>query len=254
MSPSNIIKPNPVIPRDKWDDSPHLNVSEFFYDTIQGEGVTAGCPAAFLRLQGCSLSCSYCDTKAIRDTGSPYTFNELFDFMIDVNLIDKFRNGHHLVLTGGSPLLQQATLTIFIEEFAERYGFKPFIEVENECTIHPNPDFVPLVNVWNNSPKLSSSGNDYIDRFRPDIIKFLSDRYDSWFKFVVYEENDMEEIEECFLRSQLIRRDQVILMPMGADRKELAKNRKFAVNLAIQNNVRYCTREQIVIWNDKKGI
>ena len=254
MSPNNIIKPNPVIPKDLWDDSPHLNISEFFYDTIQGEGVTAGCPAAFLRLQGCMLSCSYVDTKAIRDNGSPYTFDELFNFITEVDLIDKFRNGHHLVLTGGSPLLQQAALTNFIEEFAESYGFKPFIELENECTIHPNPDFVPLVDVWNNSPKLCNSGNVWQNRFRPDVIKFLSDREDSWFKFVVYQESDWEEIETDFIKSQLIRRDQVILMPRGENRKELAKNRMFVVNLAIQNNVRYCTREQIVLWNDKKGV
>ena len=234
--------------------TPCLNISEFFCDTIQGEGATAGCPASFMRLQGCTLNCSWCDTKAIRDYGNPYTFEELFTLMNEYNLIDKFRAGQHLVFTGGSPLLQQGMLTNFIEEFVTRYMFKPFIEVENECTLHPNPDFEPLVDLWNNSPKLETSGNSIFDRYQPEIIHYLANRYNSWFKFVISQKSDWEEIDEYFIRPQLIRRDQVILMPMGRTRKELKAHQMIAVTLAIQNNVRYSSREQIVLWGDKTGV
>ena len=234
--------------------SPYLNISELFCDTIQGEGVTVGCPAAVLRLQGCTLNCHWCDTRAIRDNGNAYSFEELFTLMNMYNLIDKLHKGQHLILTGGSPLLQQGVLTSFIEEFVDRYRFKPFIEVENECTRHPNPDFALLVDLWNNSPKLESSGNTIFERYQPEIIRYLSDRPNSWFKFVISKTKDWEEIDEYFIRPQLIRRDQIILMPMGRNRKELNLHKMIAVNLAIQNNVRYSSREQIVLWDDKIGV
>src|SRR4030095_15435994 len=37
-------------------------VAEVFY-SIQGEGATAGTPAVFARLQGCTVGCAWCDTK-----------------------------------------------------------------------------------------------------------------------------------------------------------------------------------------------
>ena len=43
-------------------------------------------------------------------------------------------------------------------------------------------------------------------------------------------------------------------MPEGATREELKKNREFVVDMAITNNVRYCTREQIVLWDNKIGV
>jgi len=178
----------------------------------------------------------------------------LFSLMSIYKLVDKFERGQHLILTGGSPLLQQGMLTNFIEEFIDRYRFKPFIEVENECTIHPNPDFTPLVSVWNNSPKLSTSGNPTVERYHPDIIKFLADQYNSWFKFVICVPGDWKEIEDDFIKTQLIRRDQIILMPMGRTRKELKAHREITVSLAIQNNVRYSSREQVVLWDDKTGV
>ena len=37
-------------------------IAETFY-SIQGEGATAGLPAVFVRLQGCTVGCGWCDTK-----------------------------------------------------------------------------------------------------------------------------------------------------------------------------------------------
>lgn len=231
-----------------------LEVAEFFCDTIQGEGINIGHPAAFLRLQHCTQSCAFCDTTEVWRFGNPYLHSELYDLMDKHDLPRKLLEGQHLVLTGGSPLRQQQSLINFIDGFVERYGFKPYIEVENECTLMPDDDMIDLVDCWNNSPKLSNSYNSPASRYHPDILKVLSCLNNSWFKFVVSETADWKEIEESFIEPGIIERGQIILMPMGATRDELQKNREIVINLAIHENVRYCTREHIVVWDKKTGI
>jgi len=135
----------------------YLNVSEFFCDTIQGEGVHVGHPAAFLRLQGCTLNCSYCDTRSVWLKGNPYSIQELLGLMDQADLPRKLFTGQHLVITGGSPLLQQKELEDFFAEFDRIYDFNPFVEIENECTLYPWASIPPYINTWNNSPKLSTS-------------------------------------------------------------------------------------------------
>ena len=41
---------------------PSVRISELFH-SIQGEGPSAGTPAHFLRLQGCDVGCTWCDSK-----------------------------------------------------------------------------------------------------------------------------------------------------------------------------------------------
>lgn len=231
-----------------------LEISEFFCDTIQGEGVNTGVPATFLRLQHCSLNCSWCDTQEVWRHGDPYTFKELFHLMEEADLIRKLRVGQHLVLTGGSPIKQQFALIEFFEAFKKRYDFKPYIEIENECTIKPFYKMATLVDCWNNSPKLSTSGNSASARYRPDILKQLSKFPNSWFKFVITSEADWEEIIKDFLAPDLIKWEQVILMPCGAIRAELESNRQMVVDMAIRNNVRYSDRMHIELWDKKTGV
>jgi 7-carboxy-7-deazaguanine synthase len=232
----------------------YLNVSEFYCDTIQGEGIYTGCPAAFLRLQGCTLGCAYCDSTEVWRTGEPYLFPELFRMMEKVELIEKFKRRHHLVITGGSPLLQQDQIVLFLAEFVNRYGFLPFIEIENECIFLPHSNLLDVVECWNNSPKLSSSGVKKRKRYKKSILQTMSSLSTSWFKFVIECEEDWEEIRMDFLEPGLIKRSQVILMPLGATRKELFENQEMVVDLAIKHGVRYCSREHIVLWDKNTGV
>jgi organic radical activating enzyme len=95
---------NKVSAFDDTGEGHHLKVvagSPFY--TIQGEGPFAGYPAVFLRLHGCHLRCTFCDTK-FDDPDDP-----MFDVEHIAKLIDNltFENGCKLVvLTGGEPTLQ----------------------------------------------------------------------------------------------------------------------------------------------------
>ncbi len=249
-----IIASNPKIQKPIPTDVPYLEIAEFFYDTIQGEGINLGQPAAFLRVQHCTQNCWWCDTKEVWRSGNPYTFDELFDMMDGTDLVKKLKSGQHLILTGGSPMKQHKGLTLFLEAFKKRYGFRPYTEIENECTLMPTPEFTNLIDVWNNSPKLKHSGNPDSLRYRPDIIRHLSGLNNAWFKFVVAQFEDWHEIEEFFLQPGLIKREQIILMPLGGTREGLHRIRETVVEIAIRETVRYSSREHIELWDRKTGV
>lgn len=243
-----IIAPFPKDKKKKINDPFQLNVSEFFMDTIQGEGVFTGHPAVFLRLQGCILNCAWCDSKEIWTQGDSYSSKELFYLVDKFALINKFNKGHHLVITGGSPLKQQNTLSVFLHQFILKYGFLPYIEMENECVIKPNRLLGEYVGCWNNSPKLNNSGQ---NTYHPDVIKYMATFNNSWFKFVINQKEDWEEIERKYIQPNLIKKNQIILMPQGKTKEEIQNNSACVVNLAIKNSVRYCTREHIILWDSE---
>ncbi len=71
------------------------------YVSINGEGPLAGTPAAFLRMKGCNLSCSYCDTAWAREADCPsvsMTDEDILAWLAEQGI-------RHVTLTGGEPLL-----------------------------------------------------------------------------------------------------------------------------------------------------
>lgn len=235
---------------------PYLRVSEFYMDTIQGEGVYAGHPAAFLRLQGCHVGCVFCDTTEVWRRGNPYSFSELFQIIRKSGLADRlFNKGHHLVITGGSPLLQQDSLIEFFKRWNMEFGWLPFVEIENECTIIPKSALIPYINCWNNSPKLFSSGVLFKTRYKILALCAVAELDNSWFKFVICDpEQDWKEIMENYIDVGIIYQTQIILMPQGITQQEIAENREDVIDLAIREGVRYSTREHIVVWGKKTGV
>jgi 7-carboxy-7-deazaguanine synthase len=95
-----------------------LPVNEIFA-TLQGEATFAGTPSVFIRLQGCDVACSWCDTKHTWEL-NPNTFNndftiitvkeqdkESWSYVKDTELVDYIQTNFsyitHIVITGGEP-------------------------------------------------------------------------------------------------------------------------------------------------------
>jgi len=74
-----------------------MKVNEIFL-SIQGEGKSTGCPTVFLRLTGCNLRCSYCDTKYSYTDGEELEIDEIFKRITSYNI-------KRVCITGGEPLL-----------------------------------------------------------------------------------------------------------------------------------------------------
>ena len=86
------------------DSSSRLRVSEVFH-SLQGESSRIGLPTVFIRLTGCPLRCTWCDTPYAFQGGESRTLEEL---LADVAAFDC----RHVCVTGGEPLAQKATLAL----------------------------------------------------------------------------------------------------------------------------------------------
>ena len=73
-----------------------MKVVEIF-DSIQGEGVHMGSPCTFIRLAGCPVKCSWCDSKDSWYNGKDITIKDIVAKV----------NWRMVVITGGEPLMQK---------------------------------------------------------------------------------------------------------------------------------------------------
>tara|TARA_R100000805_G_C3570329_1_gene76620 strand:- start:60 stop:773 length:714 start_codon:yes stop_codon:yes gene_type:complete len=228
-----------------------LVVSEKFY-SLQGEGRTMGIPAVFLRLSGCNILCKgdgwICDTIEVWRKGIKTPFNEI----LTGELFDRLHKGAHLVITGGEPLLHQKKLKQFLQWFIEYYGWKPIIEIETNGTIIPDDYFFDIVDYWNCSPKLSTSGEVFKKRFNELSLVRLNKCTNIIFKFVISNETDIIELINEY--GKVIDMKKVVLMPAGESQEQLNETRQMVAKKCIELNIRYCDRLHVVIWNKKTGV
>jgi organic radical activating enzyme len=105
---------------------PTLKVVEIF-SSIQGEGLRQGEPTLFVRLSGCNLECSFCDTKYAWRKGKDYSTDQILE---EIKKQRRRFPAKWVCLTGGEPLLQD--LTDLVQKLKEG-RFK--IQVETNATI-----------------------------------------------------------------------------------------------------------------------
>jgi organic radical activating enzyme len=225
---------------------PLLKVSEIF-DSIQGEGASAGTPCTFLRLAGCNLSCSWCDT--------PYTWDwKRFDRNQEITrrtlaeVAARIGDAPRLVVTGGEPLLQQRTLAQLFELLPATLP----IEVETNGTIVPSAPLLHRIQQWNVSPKMKNSGESLERRFKFEALSALRASGRAWLKLVVAGEHDVAEAMR--LASELEwDRTRVLLMPLADTREVLHELLPQVQRLAAANGVGASSRLHVELWSGKRG-
>src|ERR1700683_1233174 len=119
-------------------------ITEIF-KSIQGEGTRAGLPCIFVRLTGCNLRCTWCDTAYAFYGGSRQTLDEILSRVSSLAQ----HNGRRIPLveiTGGEPLLQPETPTLAQRLLAA--GYTVMIETSGERPIHALPrEVIKIVDV-----------------------------------------------------------------------------------------------------------
>lgn len=207
------------------------------FDSIDGEGITAGCLSTFIRLAGCNIRCSYCDTPYALDKkmGKPM---KLCEIMEQVRRIGNNR----ITITGGEPLFA-TDIQFLIKELAKR-GYK--VNVETNGTI-PISQAMPCM--YTLDYKTISSGMN--NRMYMENINLL--RANDVLK-IVCKESDFEDIENML--SEYKPSCSVFLSPIFGEIKP-AKLVNFAKRLREHDvcDARVQIQLHKIIWDaEKRGV
>jgi len=209
-----------------------MRIIEIFY-SIQGESTFAGKPCAFIRLAGCNLRCSYCDTE--------YAFSDGIEMSIPEILreIEAYPTNLALV-TGGEPMLQPAVHDLFDGLLGEKYtvlvetgGHMSLASVDPR--VHKIMDF-----------KCPSSGmeghNDY------NNIGYLTSEDE--LKFVVSDRNDFDWACDLIRRNRKSLKVGNILFSPVHEKVKCADLARWVLSCGL--DVRLQLQLHKVIWPDIK--
>jgi 7-carboxy-7-deazaguanine synthase len=241
--------------------------AEIFH-TLQGEGVSMGAPAVFVRLSLCNLHCIWCDTdhtwnfegtpwKHEKDAIQGYAKHRKEDVILEMGVAEiagkvSGFGCRRVVLTGGEPLLQEDGLVELMASLRED-GEEWFFEVETNGTKMPGEGFLAAVGQMNVSPKLANSGMSAELRLKPDVLSGLAGTGKAWFKFVVQGEADISEILEL-LETAGIPGERLILMPEGRTVEELDKTAGWLAERCRDLGFRFSDRLHVRLWGDRRGV
>lgn len=235
-------------------DGTTLPVSESFV-SIQGEGKLTGVPSWFLRVAGCNLRCTWCDTPYA--SWSPESETRTLEGVLEEARSSGVR---HAVLTGGEPMIfkQLVPLTHALKE----HGIH--ITIETAGTV-----ILPGVrcDLMSLSPKLANSTptddpRDPTGRWakrhearRLDfdaLNELVASSPDRQIKFVVTGPGDLEEIDSVLARIRDWRPEDIVLMPEGVTVPEPGEI-AWVVETCQERGWRYGDRLHIRLFGDTKG-
>ncbi len=209
-----------------------LKITEIFY-SLQGESNTVGLPTVFIRLTGCPLRCSYCDTAYAFSGGKKQTLTAIVD------RVDQFK-ARYITVTGGEPLAQTAShelMTMLLDK-----GYVVSLETSGTIDISAVDPRVLIV------MDLKTPGSGELDKNDYKNIGNLADK--DQIKFVIADTVDYEWSKSIINKYDLSSRCEILFSPVMEQMNptELAES-------IIQDNlpVRFQIQLHKYLWDDAQG-
>ncbi len=227
-------------------------VSEIFH-SLQGEGELIGVPSVFIRLSGCNLRCSWCDT--------PFASWEPEGENLSIEQILERVSAHpvrHVVLTGGEPMI--AADIHGLASALKQLGHH--ITIETAGTVPPGGIVCDLASL---SPKLSNSApGDRLPaawqerhertRRQPGVVSNWIRHYPFQLKFVVSGPSDLDEIEALVRETGVsVAPTKILLMPEGTTPGTLQARAVWLSELCKSKGYRYAPRLHIELYGNRRG-
>jgi 7-carboxy-7-deazaguanine synthase len=210
-----------------------LKITEIFY-SLQGEARNVGLPTVFVRLTGCPLRCTYCDTA--------YAFNggHWMDIETIVSKVKKY-DTPFVTVTGGEPLAQK-NCSELLKQLCDA-GYEVSLETSGAMPVDKvDKRVVKVLDV-----KTPASAEDSKNRF--ENFPYL--QKDDQIKFVICDESDYLWCRQVIEQYQLKDKCEILFSPCHGqmDARTLAD-----WILRDQLNVRFQTQLHKYLWGDKPGV
>jgi len=222
-----------------------VNISEIFY-SVQGEGTYTGEPTIFVRFQGCTLGCVWCDTKYTwdHDRENFYTCKEV---VVEVQKFTKDRSFLPMIcITGGEPLEQPEEFHKLVYELS-RLDYD--IEVETSGLVPVPFDLNRYIDSWVVDLKLVSAKAhktpvwDDLNSFRPE----------DQLKCVVKDQKDLKTVKTVL--SEFDFKGTILISPWNpikgtSDTKWMEECAEFCKDYGYRLNL----QTHKFIWGAKRGV
>jgi 7-carboxy-7-deazaguanine synthase len=242
-----------------------LVISETF-SSIQGEGKLTGVPSFFVRVSGCNLRCSWCDTPyASWDAGAEGEQNRSVESLVDEAVASGLG---HVVVTGGEPMIYGEIVPLCA-------GFRAkglHVTIETAGTVFHDV----ACHLMSISPKLANSAPAVGDERDPlgvwqerheqrrlnfsvvqqliDGARAQNDGATGGFqlKFVVDQPSDVAEIDTVLAGLNNWTKSDVLLMPEGIKPPAAGAN-DWLVSLCMERGWCFCPRLHIDLFGNTRG-
>ena len=209
-----------------------LRITEVFY-SLQGESTTVGIPTVFIRLTGCPLRCSYCDTAYAFTGGERQSLPDI------VEQVDQFK-AKYVTVTGGEPLAQAACHELMVMLVDK--GYEVSLETSGAIDVSlVDPRVVTVMD-------LKTPSSDEIDKNLYQNIEFLTKK--DQIKFVIADQIDFEWSKSIMKKYDLSSVCQVLFSPVMGKMNPTRLAEKI-----IQDNlpVRFQIQLHKYLWDDAQG-
>lgn len=187
-------------------------ITEIF-KSVQGEGTRAGLPCVFVRLTGCNLRCTWCDTAYAFHGGKKMSVEEVLSRVDELCGRGEGQSGAEAAvplveLTGGEPLLQEEIYPL--AEALVKHGYTTMIETSGEKFVGRLPrEVIKIVDV-----KCPDSGE--ADTFEAKNLEAVDEKDE--IKFVLSTRRDYEFARDFTREHRLAERvKQVLFSPVFPD-------------------------------------
>ena len=209
-----------------------LRITEIFY-SIQGESSSVGVPTAFVRLTGCPLRCTYCDTEYAFQGGQWMSFAEI------IKQVESFETSY-VTVTGGEPLAQKSCITL-LDQLCDA-GFIVSLETSGALSLSEvGKDVIKVMDI-------KTPGSAENSRNLWSNIELLDSK--DQIKFVICSEQDYQWSKQIIKKYDLTQRCEILMSPSYGDLelKDLA-----TWILSDKISVRLQTQLHKLIWGNEKG-